>query len=73
MQPSEARDEPEPATYRHEEQADSREPDDSNVVTERCFLVGMERKGRKQDHVGYTVHESLEELGRLARTAGLEV
>ncbi|PSC70039.1 GTP-binding hflX [Micractinium conductrix] len=39
---------------------------------ERCFLVGVALKQQKNKH-GYGVHESLEELGRLADTAGLEV
>ena len=39
---------------------------------ERAFLVGVARKGHKQKYT-YTITESLEELGRLAETAGLEV
>ena len=39
---------------------------------ERCFLVGVSLKQGKGKH-GYGVQESLEELGRLADTAGLEV
>lgn len=39
---------------------------------ERCFLVGVQLKGKSDKH-GYGVQESLEELGRLADTAGLEV
>lgn len=39
---------------------------------ERCFLVGVQLKKRAGKH-GYGVQESLEELGRLADTAGLEV
>ncbi|KAL4435425.1 hypothetical protein ABPG77_006187 [Micractinium sp. CCAP 211/92] len=39
---------------------------------ERCFLVGVQLKQQRSRH-GYSVHESLEELGRLADTAGLEV
>ena len=41
-------------------------------VLERAFLVGVAQKGKK-DRFAYNVHESLEELGRLAETAGLEV
>lgn len=41
-------------------------------VQERAFLVGVAQKG-KTDRFAYNVHESLEELGRLAETAGLEV
>ena len=41
-------------------------------VQERAFLVGVAQKG-KRDRFAYNVHESLEELGRLAETAGLEV
>ncbi|KAL3132671.1 hypothetical protein ABBQ32_009189 [Trebouxia sp. C0010 RCD-2024] len=41
-------------------------------VLERAFLVGVAQKG-KTDRFAYNVHESLEELGRLAETAGLEV
>lgn len=41
-------------------------------VLERAFLVGVAAKG-KRDRFAYNVHESLEELGRLAETAGLEV
>lgn len=32
---------------------------------ERCFLVGVQLKQQRSRH-GYSVHESLEELGRLA-------
>ncbi|KAI7837304.1 hypothetical protein COHA_008868, partial [Chlorella ohadii] len=39
---------------------------------ERCFLVGVQLKQQRSKH-GYGVQESLEELGRLADTAGLEV
>lgn len=41
-------------------------------IQERAFLVGVAQKG-KRDRFAYNVHESLEELGRLAETAGLEV
>ena len=41
-------------------------------VLERAFLVAVAQKGSK-DRFAYNVHESLEELGRLAETAGLEV
>ncbi|KAL0032418.1 hypothetical protein WJX79_010304 [Trebouxia sp. C0005] len=41
-------------------------------VVERVFLVGVAQKGHR-DRFAYNVHESLEELGRLAETAGLEV
>ena len=41
-------------------------------VLERAFLVGVAQKGSR-DKFAYNVHESLEELGRLAETAGLEV
>ncbi|KAL3156882.1 hypothetical protein ABBQ38_001149 [Trebouxia sp. C0009 RCD-2024] len=41
-------------------------------VQERAFLVAVSQKG-KSDRFAYNVHESLEELGRLAETAGLEV
>lgn len=39
---------------------------------ERVYLVGVAVKGR-QKRYGYTIQESLEELARLADTAGLEV
>ncbi|PRW33541.1 GTP-binding hflX isoform A [Chlorella sorokiniana] len=39
---------------------------------ERCFLVGVQLKQQRSKH-GYGVQESIEELGRLADTAGLEV
>ena len=39
---------------------------------ERAFLVGVAQKGHR-DRFAYNIHESLEELGRLAETAGLEV
>lgn len=41
-------------------------------VVERAFLVGVAQKGHR-DRFAYNIHESLEELGRLAETAGLEV
>ena len=41
-------------------------------MLERAFLVGVAPKGNR-DRFAYNVHESLEELGRLAETAGLEV
>ena len=41
-------------------------------MRERCFLVGVQLKQGKGRH-GYGVQESLEELSRLADTAGLEV
>ena len=41
-------------------------------VLERAFLVGVAQKGHR-DKFAYNIHESLEELGRLAETAGLEV
>lgn len=53
----------------------SRPDIDSRAVIpglERAFLVGVARKGHKQKYT-YTITESLEELGRLAETAGLEV
>lgn len=53
----------------------SRSDIDSKAVVpglERAFLVGVARKGQKQKYT-YTITESLEELGRLAETAGLEV
>lgn len=41
---------------------------------ERVFLVGATLKRRqKKPEYEYSVQESLEELGRLAETAGLEV
>lgn len=40
--------------------------------SERCYLVGVQPKSQKNKY-GYSVLESLEELGRLAETAGLEV
>ena len=39
---------------------------------ERVYLVGVQLKGQ-QSKYGYTIQESLEELGSLAKTAGLEV
>ena len=53
----------------------SRNDIDSKAVVpglERAFLVGVMRKGQQQKYT-YTITESLEELGRLAETAGLEV
>lgn len=44
----------------------------SEEERERCFLVGVQLKKQRSKH-GYSVQESLEELGRLADTAGLEV
>ena len=41
-------------------------------VTERAFLVGVAEKGHRHKF-SYTIGESLDELGRLAETAGLEV
>lgn len=43
-----------------------------DVGPERVYLVGVAVKGR-QKRYGYTIQESLEELARLADTAGLEV
>ncbi|KAK9863595.1 hypothetical protein WJX84_011400, partial [Apatococcus fuscideae] len=41
---------------------------------ERAYLVGVQLKERgSKNRFAYDVHESLEELGRLAATAGLEV
>lgn len=39
---------------------------------ERVYLVGVSEKKRTNGG-GYTIDESLEELGRLAETAGLRV
>ena len=38
---------------------------------ERVYLVGVQQKGSKSKY-GYSIEQSLEELGRLASTAGLE-
>lgn len=38
---------------------------------ERVYLVGVQQKG-SQGKYGYSIEQSLEELGRLADTAGLE-
>ena len=48
------------------------DPWGDRAVPERCFLVGVQLKQGKGRR-GYGVQESLEELGRLADTAGLEV
>lgn len=40
---------------------------------ERAFLVGVQRKGSRGRKYGYSLDESMDELGRLASTAGLEV
>lgn len=40
--------------------------------SERAYLVGVQLKNQRSKY-GYSVLESLEELGRLAETAGLEV
>jgi len=45
---------------------------ETGPVVERAFLVGVAQKGHR-DRFAYNIHESLEELGRLAETAGLEV
>lgn len=48
---------------------------DSDLVDqgpERVYLVGVSVKSRQKKY-GYSIQESLEELGRLAETAGLEV
>jgi hypothetical protein len=45
---------------------------DDGDVRERVFLVGVALKGQRQ-RFGYSIEESLEELGRLADTAGLRV
>lgn len=39
---------------------------------ERVYLVGVMKKGERRDKFSYSVQESLEELARLADTAGLE-
>ena len=39
---------------------------------ETAFLVGVSSKGR-QERTGYTIPESLDELARLANSAGLQV
>lgn len=44
-----------------------------NQGPERVFLVGATLKKRQKHKFEYSVQESLEELGRLAETAGLEV
>lgn len=40
---------------------------------ERVYLVGVMVKSEQRSKYAYNVHESLEELGRLADTAGLKV
>ncbi len=50
---------------------DSQEPE-AEEVRERVFLVGAAIKGEQKKYT-YDVHESVEELGRLAETAGLKV
>ena len=52
--------------------ASDREPQWEEEERERCFLVGVQLKQQRSRH-GYSVRASLEELGRLADTAGLEV
>lgn len=42
------------------------------VESERAFLVGVQLKQQRSKY-GYSVLESIDELGRLAETAGLEV
>ena len=39
---------------------------------ETAFLAGVSSKGR-QERTGYTITESLDELARLANSAGLQV
>ena len=46
--------------------------DEGGQPLERVYLVGVQQKGAKSKY-GYSVEQSLEELGRLASTAGLEV
>ena len=41
-------------------------------LRERCYLVGAAVKG-EEDPNGYDIHDSLEEMARLASAAGLEV
>ncbi len=43
-----------------------------NDSSERGFLVGVQLKQQRSKY-GYSVLESIDELGRLAETAGLEV
>lgn len=57
-----------PARAPHQPPADAIAPDDR----ERVFLVGAAIKG-EQRRLSYDVAESLEELERLAETAGLKV
>ena len=59
---------------RHSDNGSRLDPADlqTGPVTERAFLVGVAEKGHRHKF-SYTIGESLEELGRLAETAGLEV
>ena len=45
---------------------------ESGVLPERVLLVGASKK-KAEDENEYSLHESLEELGSLAETAGLKV
>lgn len=44
-----------------------------SIEKERVYLVGVNVKSESRSRYSYNVHESLEELGRLADTAGLKV
>ncbi len=62
------------AAGRSKEGGDRSGSDDSELVDtgpERVYLVGVQVKSRRKKY-GYSIQESLEELGRLAETAGLE-
>ncbi|KAJ8762232.1 hypothetical protein K2173_007388 [Erythroxylum novogranatense] len=43
------------------------------VLEEKAYLVGVERKGETENEVGFGIEESLKELSQLADTAGLLV
>lgn len=43
------------------------------VLEERTYLIGIERKSAQQRSASFTIEESLEELSQLAKTAGLAV
>lgn len=56
------------------EQEASWSSDDYWDAKERCFLVAASLKSlQRPNRIGYNIVDSLEELGRLADTAGLEV
>jgi hypothetical protein len=53
--------------------SDSLAQDFWSTEKERVYLVGVNVKSEQKSKYSYTIEESLEELGRLADTAGLKV